>query len=52
MVYKNEQGKNRAIIQQIADCYQKGQPVLVGTVSIEKSEYISLFLWFWGNIEA
>ena len=44
VVYKNEQGKNRAIIQQIADCYQKGQPVLVGTVSIEKSEYISSLL--------
>ena len=40
-VYKNEAGKNRAIIQQILDCHAKGQPVLVGTVSIEKSEYIS-----------
>ena len=44
VVFKNEQGKNRAIIQQIADCYAKGQPVLVGTVSIEKSEYISSLL--------
>ena len=44
VVYKNENGKNRAIIDQIAACYQKGQPVLVGTVSIEKSEYISSLL--------
>lgn len=41
LVYKNENGKNRAIIEQIAACYEKGQPVLVGTVSIEKSEFIS-----------
>ncbi len=40
-VYKNEAGKNRAIIAQIEACHQKGQPVLVGTVSIEKSEYLS-----------
>ena len=44
VVYKNENGKNRAIIQQIIDCHQKGQPVLVGTVSIEKSEYLSKLL--------
>ena len=44
VVYKNENGKNRAIIEQIAECYKKGQPVLVGTVSIEKSEYISSLL--------
>ena len=41
MVYKNETGKNRAIIDQIVACHEKGQPVLVGTVSIEKSEYLS-----------
>ena len=41
VVFKNEAGKNRAIIQQILDCHAKGQPVLVGTVSIEKSEYLS-----------
>ena len=40
-VYKNEDGKNRAIIRQIVECHEKGQPVLVGTVSIEKSEQIS-----------
>jgi len=44
VVYKNENGKNRAIIQQIVDCHAKGQPVLVGTVSIEKSEFISKLL--------
>ena len=44
VVYKNENGKNRAIIEQIVNCHQKGQPVLVGTVSIEKSEYISSLL--------
>ena len=44
VVYKNEAGKNRAIIEQIAECHEKGQPVLVGTVSIEKSEYISSLL--------
>ena len=41
VVYKNETGKNRAIIDQIVTCHEKGQPVLVGTVSIEKSEYLS-----------
>ncbi|MGI5976238.1 MAG: preprotein translocase subunit SecA [Candidatus Limivicinus sp.] len=44
IVYKNEQGKNRAIIDQILACHEKGQPVLVGTISIEKSEYISSLL--------
>ncbi|MBQ3868056.1 MAG: preprotein translocase subunit SecA, partial [Clostridia bacterium] len=39
VVYKNELGKNRAILEQIIACHEKGQPVLVGTVSIEKSEY-------------
>ena len=44
VVYKNENGKNRAIIEQIKACHEKGQPVLVGTVSIEKSEYLSRLL--------
>ena len=44
VVYKNENGKHRAIIDQIVACHEKGQPVLVGTVSIEKSEYISSLL--------
>ena len=41
VVYKTEAGKYRAIIKQIEECHQKGQPVLVGTISIEKSEQIS-----------
>ena len=44
MVYKNEAGKDRAIIEQIIACHEKGQPVLVGTISIEKSEYLSSLL--------
>ena len=44
VVYKNENGKHRAIIEQIVSCHEKGQPVLVGTVSIEKSEFISSLL--------
>ena len=44
VVYKNEVGKYRAIVNQVAACHEKGQPVLVGTVSIEKSEIISKLL--------
>ena len=44
VVYKNEAGKFRAIVQQVAECHAKGQPVLVGTVSIEKSEILSKLL--------
>ena len=44
VVYKTEMGKFRAIIQQVKECYEKGQPVLVGTVSIEKSEVLSKLL--------
>ena len=40
-VYKNERGKYKAIIDQIEECHKKGQPVLVGTISIEKSELLS-----------
>ena len=43
-VYKTEMGKFRAIIQQVIECHEKGQPVLVGTVSIEKSEVLSKLL--------
>ena len=43
-VYKNERGKYRAIINQIKACHEKGQPVLVGTVSVDKSEYLSSLL--------
>ena len=41
VVYKTEAGKYRAVIQQIKDCHAKGQPVLVGTVSIAKNELLS-----------
>ncbi len=44
VVYKNEAGKYRAIIHQVEECHAKGQPVLVGTVSIEKSELVSALL--------
>ncbi len=44
VVYKNKNGKYNAIIEQIAECHEKGQPVLVGTVSIEKSEELSKLL--------
>ena len=44
IVYKNEPGKFRAIIEQVKECHAKGQPVLVGTVSIEKSEILSKLL--------
>ena len=44
VVYKNENGKYRAIIDQIIACHEKGQPVLVGTISIEKSELLSAML--------
>jgi len=44
VVYKTENGKYRAIIKQIEICYKRGQPVLVGTVSIEKSELLSSLL--------
>ena len=44
VVYKTEAGKYRAIIKQIEECHAKGQPVLVGTISIEKSEQISEML--------
>ena len=43
-VYKTEAGKFRAVINQIKECNEKGQPVLVGTVSIEKSEFLSKLL--------
>ena len=44
VVYKNQAGKYRAILAQIEECHQKGQPVLVGTISVDKSEYLSSLL--------
>jgi preprotein translocase subunit SecA len=43
-VYRTEREKNEAILKQIEDCYLRGQPILVGTVSIEKSETLSELL--------
>lgn len=43
-IYKTVQGKYNAIVNEIAETYKKGQPVLVGTVSIEKSEILSVML--------
>ncbi len=44
VVYKTEKAKFNAVIEQIIACYEKGQPVLVGTISIEKSELLSSML--------
>ena len=43
-VYKTVNGKYNAVIEQVAECHAKGQPVLVGTVSVEKSEALSKLL--------
>ena len=44
VVYKTEKGKIEAVIDEIVRCHEKGQPVLVGTISIEKSELLSAML--------
>ena len=44
MVYKNESGKYKAIVEEIVKSHEKGQPVLVGTASVDRSEYISSLL--------
>ena len=43
-MYKTINGKYNAVIEQVAECHAKGQPVLVGTVSVEKSEALSKLL--------
>ncbi|PTS89567.1 MULTISPECIES: preprotein translocase subunit SecA [unclassified Caulobacter] len=50
-VYRTEREKNESILKQIADCHMRGQPILVGTVSIEKSEELSKLLstYAWEN---
>ncbi|WP_425999124.1 preprotein translocase subunit SecA [Caulobacter sp. DWR1-3-2b1] len=50
-VYRTEREKNESILKQIADCHMRGQPILVGTVSIEKSEELSKLLstFAWEN---
>ena len=44
MIYKNAKGKYDAIVEEVMEAHSKGQPVLVGTASVEKSEYISSLL--------
>ena len=44
VVYKNVEGKLKAVIDQIEECNKKGQPVLVGTITIENSELLSALL--------
>ena len=44
VLYKTEEAKFNAIVEKIVECHEKGQPVLVGTVNIEKSEKLSKFL--------
>ena len=44
IVYKNTAGKLAAIVEKVKACHEKGQPVLVGTISIERSEYLSKML--------
>lgn len=43
-IYKTEQGKFKAIVQEIKERHEKGQPVLVGTISIEKNEHLGMLL--------
>ena len=44
VVFKNVKGKYMAIVEQVKECHEKGQPILVGTVSIDKSEELSSML--------
>lgn len=44
VVYKNEGGKFNAVVEDVVECHKRGQPVLIGTISIEKSEYLSIML--------
>jgi preprotein translocase subunit SecA len=44
LVYKNEVGKFRAVVDDIEECHKRGQPVLVGTISVEKSEVVANLL--------
>ena len=44
VVYKNERAKFKAVIEEIVACHENGQPTLIGTVSVEKSEVIATML--------
>lgn len=48
LIYKTERGKFRAVVNEIKECHEKGQPVLVGTISIDKSEKLSAVLKRYG----
>ena len=48
VIYKTEKAKFNAVIEKIIECHKKGQPVLVGTISIEKSEILSKMLGHYG----
>jgi len=43
-IYKNEAGKFKALTQKVKECYEKGQPILIGTISIEKNEHLGNLL--------
>ncbi|MDD2656407.1 MAG: preprotein translocase subunit SecA [Patescibacteria group bacterium] len=43
-IYRTENGKNKAIVEKVKECQQKGQPVLIGTISVEKNEVLSQYL--------
>jgi preprotein translocase subunit SecA len=43
-IYKNEEAKFRAVVNQVKECHEKGQPVLIGTISIEKNELLGELL--------
>ncbi|MFH1286324.1 MAG: preprotein translocase subunit SecA [Candidatus Magasanikbacteria bacterium] len=43
-IYQNDKGKNRAIVEKIKECQAKGQPMLIGTISVEKNEELSSYL--------
>jgi preprotein translocase subunit SecA len=44
LIYKSEAGKFQAVVEDLRECYERGQPVLVGTISVEKSERLSAML--------
>src|SRR3989339_1273935 len=43
-IYRTENGKNKAIVEKVKECQVKGQPVLIGTISVEKNEVLSQYL--------
>lgn len=47
-IYKNRKGKYAAVVERIKDCREKGQPILIGTISVEKNEELSAYLTAYG----